>query len=173
MTAFTGLTAQICQQAFDLILPSIQAAARNGTTNKLAGHFVVLNPAVPYEAKYNDATRTGEFDELVLWQQDINPNSPELAKYTAIAEAKALTSFQTGLPSHLVQVQYPSLYLPGMTKWGGSAVAGVGPVKLIVSFSGVQWNFDQMFSEWLLSAIQALCLQEMRAVMASENPMIS
>jgi len=171
---FNGLTAQICNDAFGLIWPAIKAAAALGTINKLAGTVVVLNPAIPYEPKYANAINDESFGELALWEFSFDDEHElESGKYAPIAEAKAFTSYLTGLPSHLVQQQFPSLYVSGMTKWGGSAVAGVGPMKLIVAFSGVQWNFDQMISEMMISAIQALCLEEMREVMASENPMIS
>lgn len=173
MTGFTGLNDTICDTAFRLILPTIQAAAANGTFNKYAGSMVVLDPAIPYEPKYCNAINDDTFQDLVFWDTSIGSwDEHDIAQYEAIARAKAFTSYLTGLPSHLVRQQFPALYVPGMTKWGGSAVAGTGPMKLIVAFSGVQWNFDQMVSEMMISAIQALCLQEMRNVMASDEAMI-
>lgn len=170
---FVGVSEEICKAAFRIIRPAISAAATDGIVNREAGHLVVLDPAIPYEPKYRNAIADLRFGSLVLWSESIGDAlAHDLEKYAAIAEAKAFTSYLTGLPSHLVQQQFPSLYVPTMTKWGGSAVAGVGPMRLIVAFSGVQWNFDQMFSEMMLSAIQAICLERMRDVMASIQPLI-
>jgi hypothetical protein len=172
---YSGLTKSICADAWRKIIePAAVSAAAFETINKFAGCVVVLKPAIPYEPKYSDAINNGTFDELVLWQYDFANSSSldALPMYIKIARAKAFTSYLTGLPSHLVQQQFPSLYVPGMTKWGGSAVAGVGPMRLITAFSGVQWNFDQMISEMMISAIQAMCHEGMRAVMESAEPMI-
>jgi len=115
----------------------------------------------------------GSFSDLVLWENPFgNTSEHDIDKYIAIAYAKAFTSYLTGLPSHQVQQVMPSLYVPGMTKWGGSAIAGTGPMRLITAFSGVQWNFDQMISEMMISAIQALCHEQMREIMASDEAMI-
>ena len=173
MTSFSGLDAAICDIAFRMVFPTIKQAADMGIANKLAGSLIVLNPAIPYEPKYRNAIVDDTFGALVLWATDFgNEDEHDIPKYERIASAKAYTSYLTGLPSHLVQQQYPSLYTPDMTKWGGSAVAGVGPMRLIVAFSGVQWNFDQMISEMMISAIQALCHEEMRAVMDDPEPLI-
>lgn len=179
MTNFTGLNGVICAKAFThIVYPAIESAAGSGIANKMAGNMTVLHPGIPYEPKYIHAiTPDGEiqpeFFDLVLWEHCIgDPEDPDIKKYMQIARAKAFTSYLTGMPSHLVQQGYPHLFVPGMTKWGGSAVSGTGPIRLISSFSGVQWNFDQMFSEMMNSAVTALCHEEMRAVMASGEAMI-
>ncbi len=178
MNAFTGLTPHLCSAAYDIVAPAVLAAAKAGTINKCAGSVVVLNPAIPYEPKYQGAIdpqgmASDSFFDLVLWENPFGDiGRYDIDKYIAIARAKAFVSYLTGLPSHLVQQQFPSLYVPGMTKWGGSAVAGVGPMRLIVAFSGVQWHFDQMISEMVVSAIQAVCHEQMRTVMASDEAMI-
>lgn len=178
MTNFTGLTRRLCFDAYKIIRPTVLAAAEAGTINKCAGSLVVLNPGIPYEPKYRNAIGAdGVIDDkffgLVLFENTFGDNTVhDIDKYVAIARAKAFVSYLTGLPSHLAQQQYPALYVPGMTKWGGSAVAGVGPMRLIVAFSGVQWNFDQMISEMMISAIQAVCHEQMREVMASDEAMI-
>lgn len=173
MSGFSGLDEMLCADAFDIIMPTISQAADRGVINKMAGHVVVLDPAVPYEPMYRNTIEDGSIDELVLWERSFGASEVyDLGKYTEIARAKAFTSYLTGLPSHLVQQQFPSLYVPGMTKWGGSAVAGIGHIRLITAFSGVQWYFDQMISEMMISAIQALCHEQMREVMDSDEAMI-
>lgn len=170
---FAGLTEQICATAFDMVGPTIEWSANEEILSRYAGHVVVLNPSIPYEPKYrsvinSDGEINEKFFDLALWENSFGGDDLK-QMYITIARAKAFTSFMTGLPSHLVQQQFPSLYIPGMTKWGGSAIAGVGPMRLIVAFSGVQWNFDQMISEMMISAIQALCHEQMREVMESKE----
>lgn len=138
---FTGLNEQICATAWETILPAIEAAANNGTTNKLAGCIVVLD----LRQDYRLFTRT-------IGTPDDN------AKYSAIANAKAQLSRKTGLPSSRVQQEFPYLFEVGDTKWGGSTVA---PGGLVVAFSGVQAVFDEMIAEWMASAIRAICRNEM------------
>jgi hypothetical protein len=174
VTGFSGLTEEICDRAYhDIVKGSVLVASKFNITNKLAGHVLVLKPSIPYEPKYKNAILDGIFDDLVLWDYSFGEEEGhDIPKYKGIARAKGYTSFLTGLPSHLVQQQFPSLYVPGMTKYGGSAVAGPGPMRLITAFSGVQWNFDQMISEMMISAIQALCHEQMGDVMASDEAMI-
>jgi hypothetical protein len=171
---FSGLTFGTCQLAFEnILLPAIKSAAMNRQINKYAGCLVVLDPSIPYESKYKNAIEDHElFDDLVLWEDHFYEGDHDIEKYIKIARTKAFTSYLTGLPSHQVQQAMPSLYVPGMTKWGGSAVAGVGPMRLIVAFSGVQWYYDQMISEMMISAIQALCHEQMVDVMASDDAFI-
>jgi hypothetical protein len=174
MSDYSGASPDICRRAFSrFVHPIILEEAEQGTLNKYAGCIVVLNPAVPYEPKYRHAIEDGLFDELILWAHTVgNPQIHDIPRYKRIAYAKAFTSFLTGLPSHAVQQQFPELYVPGMTKYGGSAVRGVGPIRLVTAFSGVEWYFDLMISEMMGSAISALCHEEMVAVMASDEDMI-
>jgi hypothetical protein len=172
MNGFFGLSYNICYKAFThIVYPAIETAAEARILNKFAGCIVVLNPTIPYEPKYKNAIGDGDlYDELVLYQDHFGDEGEhDIDKYIGIARHKAFTSFLTGLPSHQVQQVMPSLYAPGMTKWGGSAVAGTGPMKLIVGFSGVQWYYDQMISEMMISAIQAICHESMIEVMASDE----
>jgi hypothetical protein len=165
--AFPGVTQARCEVAFENFLwPFIQVAAENKVINKLAGCVVVLDPAKPFEPKYRDAIADEIFDDLVLWQHSFGEDGGhDVPKYVQFARVKAFTSYLTGLPSHQAQQVLPSLYLPGMIKWGGSAVAGQGPVRLIVAFSGVEWYFDQMISEMMISALTALSHDEMTEAM--------
>lgn len=174
MSSFSGVNEDICGDAwFGIVHPAVESAWKNRFLNKLAGCVVVLKPTTPYEPKYKNAIADGNFGDLVLWRNEFGDcDQHDIVKYTAIARAKAFTSYLTGLPSHQVQQVMPSLYVPGMTKWGGSAVAGGGPMWLITAFSGVQWNFDQMIAEMMISAIQALCHEAMREVMESDEAMI-
>lgn len=175
MPVFAGIDELSCPYAFNhFVRPMIHSAAEEKVINKLAGCLVVLKPGIPYEPKYRNAIDDGSFDDLVLWQYHFGDEAEyDIVKYINIARAKAFASYLTGLPSHQVQQVMPALYLTGMTKWGGSAVSGIGPVRLIVAFSGVEWYYDQMISEMMISALQAVCHDQMETVMASSEAMVT
>lgn len=138
---FTGLDEKICRQAWEVTLPSVVKAAEMALINKLAGTLVVLDP------------RTAR----VLYQARVNDAHPDAATFAKIALAKAMLSWETGLPSRKVQQDAPHLYQPGHTKWGGSAVEN----KLVVAFSGVQAVFDEAVSWMVLNWILGICQNEM------------
>ncbi len=137
---FKGLSHEICQQAWELVLPAIRNAAETGVTNKLAGTIVVLYPGT----------------DVPVFTAQIDPDQDQ--KYVEIASKKALLSARTGMPSSVIQQQCPHLYEIGDTKWGGSTVM---PGGIVVAFSGVQAVFDEMIAEWVASAIRAICRYEM------------
>ncbi|MCA9349192.1 hypothetical protein KC878_03575 [Candidatus Saccharibacteria bacterium] len=152
---FTGISEGVCGFAWHtMVLPAIQPLADIGVINKHAGCIVVVDPNAP------------EFQ--VIFTATIN-GAEEDQKYMHIAMAKAAVSHRTGLSSSLVQTQYPYRYREGDTKWGGSTVDRGG---LVVAFSGVQAVYDEMISEWMASAIRALCRNEMMrsgGVMENDN----
>lgn len=127
-----------------MIYPAIKDAAENRQINKLAGCMVVLNP------QYKKVRFRVLFQHIISSEDDVT--------FTEIARAKAMLSFRTGLASSRVQQDCPYLYEKDDTKWGGSTVA---PGGLVVAFSGVEAVFDEMISEWMASAIRALCRHEM------------
>lgn len=151
-TVFTGIDQDICDTAWTMVLPSISNAAEVGLINKRAGAIVVVDPRHPFG-------RTDDFESTmpVIFHRTIR-GEVEDERYSDIAMAKAYVSYRTGLPSSRVQQEYPYLYEEGDTKWGGSTVA---PGGLIVAFSGVQAVYDEMISEWMASAIRALCRYSM------------
>ena len=80
---------------------------------------------------------------------------------------KAKVTARTGFDSEYVRERVPHLYVEGDIKWPG-AIARDG---LIVAFSGVQGEFDVMIAEWMVSAIRAICRDEMlRAGGAADQP---
>lgn len=138
---YSGLTEDICQQAWEIVLPSIEHAAATDVTNKQAGTIVVLDPY------------TGD----LLFVEAVDPNHPDVRKYDEIAHAKARVSWETGLPSRIVQQEAPHLYKPGMTKWGGAVIEH----RVVVAFSGVQAVFDEAIAWSMLAWIFAFCRNEM------------
>lgn len=138
---YSGLNEDICRQAWGIVLPSIVHAAATETTNKEAGTVVVLHPY------------TGD----LMFAASVDGNHPDAKKYDEIADAKAKVSWETGLPSRIVQQEAPHLYKPGMTKWGGAVIEH----KLVVAFSGVEAVFDEAIACSMLAWILGLCRHEM------------
>ena len=147
---FTGITTEICQQAWEIITPSLAAASKDGVTNNHAGTVIVLDPQT----------------EEVIFSAVIDSEHEKALMYSEIAKAKAEVSRRTGMPSSLVQTQDPDLYVEGDTNWGGSTVDEGG---LVVAFSGVQAVFDEMIAEWMASAIRAICRDQMTEVMVADG----
>lgn len=157
---FHGVTPELCKQAFDLILPAVKQTCESGTANRYAGTFVVLSPLARAAAATwaAEALKAGYLHELpvetIMFEAQIGtPEANAEADFQAWARGKALVSLLTGLPSARVQQHYPHLYLPGLILWDGSTVRD----GLVVAFSGAEGWFDEMFSEWLASAIVGLC----------------
>jgi len=137
---FAGITANICATAWRVIVPAIEAAAEAGITNGLRGTVVVLDPA--------------KAEPTVIYTAYLGEEDPKTLKY---ATAKAAVTLRTGLASSRVAQDYPYLYQPGDIKWPGAVIRH----GLVVAFSGVQGEFDEMISEWMVSAIRAITRDEL------------
>lgn len=154
---FTGLTSEICEKAWAIASATISHAYTMETVNKIAGTIIVLDPY------------SGE----VLFQRKVAEGWDEKddEKYAEIALSKARVSWETKLPSRVVQQEAPHLYKEGMTKWGGAVIEH----NLVVAFSGVQAVFDEAIAWTMLSWIFGICRDEMTkpdGVMASESSFI-
>lgn len=137
---FTGISTDICAAAWEMLLPAVERAAALGVTNGLKGTVIVLDPTSPERG----VLFTGHVGE------------PE-AKLLENATAKAAVTVRTGLDSSRVRQDFPHLYREGDIKWPGAILRD----GLVVAFSGVQGEFDEMICEWMVSAIRAICRDAM------------
>lgn len=151
------LTPELARQAVDQILPSVHAMMASGFTNRKSLHIVVLDPTVKH------APNRSVLDAL-RFEYSLGNHKDWDYPFDEIAWAKAAISWETGLPSHLVQTRAPFLYRRGHTIFGGSAVLD----GLVVACSGIKWYDDQRIAEWVASACRALCLREMEKILASD-----
>jgi len=149
---FAGLTPEICQQAWAIARPSLEAAVEAGVANQLAGALVVLDPW------------TGE--EVFL--AEVDPAHPDAEKFVTYARGKARLAWSTGMASLAVRQDAPHLYREGDIKYPG----GVVEHRLAVAFSGIQDEFDIALAGSVLRWIVALCQNGMREVMAAKTPYI-
>jgi len=133
---FTGITAEICATAWDLIGPSIRHGHERGILNGYIGALVILDPARP--------------DGPPLFMAHLGDNPGDFPEY---AEAKARVAQRTGHDTTNLRSDYPHLYQSGDIKWPG----GILREGLAVGFSGVQGEYDVMIGEWFVSAVRAIC----------------
>ena len=85
-TVFTGISHEICERAWGIVLPGIREAADQGVTNKPVGAIVVLDPRVLHH-EFVSIDHTLAFAAVVDSGQD--------SKYMKIARSKALVTFES------------------------------------------------------------------------------
>jgi hypothetical protein len=152
---FTGISADVCARAWEILLPAIEKAATLEVTARLTGTVIVLDPTSPSHA--------------ILFTGDVGAPNPMTTEW---ATAKAAVALRTGMDTSRVRQDFPHLYKEGDIKWEG----GVNRDGLVVAFSGVQGYFDEMISEWMISAIRGICRDEMLregGAAAAEGPYLT
>jgi hypothetical protein len=137
---FTGISEEICAQAWAVILPAIEKAAELGVSNGRRGTLIVLDPASPT----NDILFTGHVGE-------------EDPIFLSNVQGKVAVTLRTGFDSEKVRMDLPHLYREGDIKYPGAILRD----GLVVAFSGVQGEFDVMICEWMVAAIRAISRVQM------------
>jgi hypothetical protein len=137
---FTGISEEICAEAWAVLVPAITKAAELEVTNGLRGTIIVLDPNSP----------TNE----VLFTGHVGDEDPEFLRNV---HGKVAVTLRTGLDSEKVRMDLPHLYQAGDIKYPG-AIRRDG---LVVAFSGIQGEFDVMICEWMVATIRAICRVEM------------
>jgi hypothetical protein len=132
---FVGLTTEICAQAWDLIEPSIAHGASTGLLNGPVGSLLVLNPL--------------DNSELFI----AHPGGMIHEETLRNARGKAAVALRTGADTSRLRDHSPHLYAPGDISYPG----GIVREGLVVAYSGVQGEYDEMIAEWFVSAVRAIC----------------
>ncbi len=159
MTIQRPLTRDLVQQAVEMILPAFQAAAKKGIFKRDSIFIVVMDPRM--------TPNNSAFEESILLEY---PVGEEGMNYKAVARGKARRAWETGVSGQVIQSIAPHLYDEGDNKWQGDAVY----MGLIVAASGVQGEFDELVSWWVLQTIVALCKHYMlKTVMPSQETIFS
>lgn len=133
---FTGLTKEICAQAWAIVDAAIARAAADGVLNGYTGTLVVLDPVAE--------------DGSILFTAQAGDDPGRTLEY---AKGKAAVVFRTGEDSEDLRDRSPHLYAPGDIKYPG----GILREGLIVAYSGVQGEADVMIAEWFVSAVRGIC----------------
>lgn len=150
---FTGISKEICEEAWEGTLPLIQHFADSGRFNKLAGTVVVVDPRNIDRPKGEHLQDV--FDDAIIFTGFVG--EVHEAGFTTVALSKAFVTWKSGLASAVVQQRHPYLYSEGDTFWGGSTITEGG---LVVAFSGVQQVHDEAISEIMASLIVAISRDE-------------
>jgi hypothetical protein len=137
---FTGITKEICATAWEIIMPAIEKAYALEVLNGFEGTIIVIDPTSP--------------DHEVLFAGHVGVEQPH---YLTWVKHKAAVTLRTGLDSSRVRQDFPHLYKEGDIKWPGAIIRD----GLVVAFSGVQGEFDEMIGEWMVSAIRAISRDQM------------
>ncbi|SEJ50861.1 hypothetical protein [Demequina mangrovi] len=131
---FVGLTPEICAQAWELVKPAIATAAARGVIRDAVGDLVVMDPARP---------------GTMLWSGSIGDTEDKTYGY---AVAKAKVAERAGLDTSRVRMDAPHLYTAGDIVYPG----GVVRHGLVVAFSGVEGEADEMIAEWFIAAVRGI-----------------
>jgi len=144
------LTTEIVNKAINLHHSSIELTL-DEVTKRHAGHMRV------------SAFRDGEWQLVAT--RDFSSRETWEYPYDEHATGKEAISKRTGKASRTVQEMYPELLQPGDTIYYGNAMSET----IIVSFSGVEAYFDEMFCKWVLATCLALIQHELEEQKAKEG----
>ena len=172
---FPGLTEEVCDKAFDITSTAFKTAGLMEVTNRTAGTLVVVNPLASPSSSDPSKVGLDEVEEHLVFSRRIDLRHLMARKFDEIALTKArdiwvLRSLLGPNFSGLdIQVRFPHLYVPGMTKWHGGICEGGVPV----AFSGVQGHYDEAAARTFITWAIAICRNSMARVMESDSAFIA
>lgn len=151
----------IAEQAVRIADMTFTGMIQENFFNRNALHVVVLDPTKRYGLN--------TFTQAILYEESFGePREQWERPFDEFAHEKARVAWRTTMDTHLVQQRFPHLYGEGDIKFGG----GVSRDGIVVGVSGVQWYFDQMFAELVVSACKALSIQRMADELPGESPYV-
>ena len=130
------VTDSLVREAVAMVTPAIHATLK-GAAKRRHGYLLISALQEGWQE-----IEGFEFGDRPEWELD----------YYKVAAAKDEISRRTGLTTREVQYMHPELLEPGDTVYYGNAKTDT----IIVSFSGVEPYFDELFAKWVLAAILAL-----------------
>lgn len=128
-----GLDQATCAQAWDLVHEAFKLGAQTGLISQYQGGLVVLNPVDP--------------DGAPIFTAGIGERGEE---FVGNAVRKCRLAWREQKDTSRILAEHPYLYRDEDLPWPG----GIFRDGLVVAFSGVQGQFDDMISEWMISAIK-------------------
>lgn len=150
------LNAGLVAEAFNMVHPPIQFLLNSGKTR--GKNLVIVATAL----EEINPSRGKTFAENCFLVKTFGDPAEFPANYRGIALSKAELSVRTGLPNSKMMPQY---LLDRDTVNSGSVVLD----GIVVAASGDHGYFDEMFSFWLASTIQALCKKRFAALKANDE----
>lgn len=155
------LTKALVAQVAEILRPSIEKIIALDPRRNVA-YVIVPDPVITYATAKEyyavEHTPPGIIQNpgTFLWEGAFGEQDrTEWANpYDKFAAAKTEISWRTGLPSHLVQRDYPHLYRHRDFKFGGSVVYK----GIIVGTSGLAWQHDLAVSGMFATTLHAFCI---------------
>lgn len=144
---FNGITTDICAKAWDLVHAGFQRGVDAGLINAYTGGIAVLNPADP-EGEPLFTAGVGD----------------EQGKFIGYATSKCRLAWRERMDTSAILKDHPHLYREGDLHWPG----GIYRHGLVVAYSGVQGEYDDMISEWMVAAIRAISQLDFKAAEAKK-----
>lgn len=138
------LSADVLKRATSNVRPAIIAMMASGMAKRSHLFVGITDPLL------RPGDRRGFEDAIIYAESMGNPDNWQYP-YEDIAKSKGRISWETGLPSQIVQERDPYLLRPEDTPYFGTAVQN----GLVVFVSGVEAFNDQLFAEWYASAVRA------------------
>lgn len=142
------LTPELVARVGEILRPSIEEIIEIDPSRFVA-HVVVIEPTTRPSQYIDDSVP-------ILWQGSFGKQKQKLwpYPYDEFARRKAVLSWRTGLPSHIVRFVKPHLFEEGDFKFGGSIVFE----GIIVGTSGLAWQHDLMISGMMATGCYALSI---------------
>lgn len=132
---FAGISKDICAQAWEMVRPGFERGVDMGLLNGLRGGLVVLDPA--------------DLGGEPLFTAGVGEGADE---FIDNALHKARLSAREQIDTSRLRQDYPHRYRAGDIKWPG----GIYRDGVVLGFSGVQGEYDEMVCEWMVAAIRAI-----------------
>lgn len=139
---FVGLSKDICAQAWAIVEPAIASAAKNGVANGFRGTLVVLDPVAADGSILFTAAAGGDPGDRTL----------------EYATGKARLALRTGRDTSEMRDWAPHLYAKDDIKYPGGVVRD----GLVVAYSGIQGELDDMVAEMFCAAVRGICRLQFR-----------
>ncbi len=156
------LTKEIAKRAIDMVRPAILAAVEGKILKRGDLHIVVMDPVKgPWNVEHED--------EAILHEESFGDVAKWASPYGEIARAKAIESWRTGFPTHVIRETMPYLLYANddysdTVYWGSAVLQG-----LTVGVSGVQSWFDEWVAYMVAAACRALCIEAMQKLLKDKN----
>ncbi len=156
------LGADRARKAVDMVRPAILAAMESGLMKRKDLHIVIMNPAMrPFEVYYEH--------DAILYEESFGDKKKWARDYAKFAQAKAIISWRTGLPTHLVRETMPYL-LKASGSWSDTPYWGSAVLHgIVVAASGAQSWYDEWVSYMVAAACRALCIDAMQEEVIKSN----
>ncbi len=139
---------KMCHDACAMVQPHIELLMNKKVFKREHMCIVVADPLVMAHSSFIEWLAKG-----MHYEHCIGEKSSWEYGFDVFARNKAYMSVKYGMSTYEILTLHPHLLAIGDILYGGSAVSN----GLVVATSGVQPEYDEMVSKWVIAAIEAEC----------------